>query len=50
MQTSNKGVNFIKKYEGFKSKPYRCPAGKPTIGYGCRLYENGRLVTMQENC
>lgn len=48
MQTSNKGVNFIKKYEGFKSKPYRCPAGKPTIGYGCRLYENGRLVTMQD--
>lgn len=25
--------------EGFRSKPYRCTAGKLTIGYGCNLDE-----------
>lgn len=34
MNISQNGLEFIKKYEGFKSKPYICPAGKPTIGYG----------------
>lgn len=34
MNISQKGLEFIKKYEGFKSKPYLCPAGKLTIGYG----------------
>ncbi len=26
--------DFIKKHEGYRSKPYRCSAGKVTIGYG----------------
>ena len=26
--------NFIKKWEGFESSPYLCPANKLTIGYG----------------
>jgi lysozyme len=34
MNISQKGLEFIKKYEGFQSKPYFCPAGKSTIGYG----------------
>ncbi len=34
MNISEKGLEFIKKYEGFKNKPYICPAGKLTIGYG----------------
>lgn len=34
MNISQKGLEFIKKYEGFQSKPYLCPAGKLTIGYG----------------
>lgn len=25
---------IIKNYEGFRSKAYLCPVGKPTIGYG----------------
>ena len=29
--------NLIKKYEGFRSKPYHCPGGYPTIGYGHKL-------------
>lgn len=28
------GLNIIKKYEGLYLKPYLCPAGYPTIGYG----------------
>ena len=34
MQISDKGLQFIARFEGFRSKPYRCPAGVPTIGYG----------------
>jgi lysozyme len=34
MITSDKGIDFIKKYEGFSPTPYLCPAGKWTIGYG----------------
>ena len=34
MNISQKGIDFIKKYEGLELKPYKCPAGKWTIGYG----------------
>lgn len=34
MEISNKGINLIKKYEGFRSKAYLCPARIWTIGYG----------------
>ena len=34
MKTSSKGINLIKKYEGFRSKAYLCPARIWTIGYG----------------
>lgn len=37
---------LIKEFEGFKSKPYICPAGKPTIGYGTTIYPNGRKVSL----
>ena len=28
------GINLIKRFEGFSSTVYFCPAGYPTIGYG----------------
>ena len=28
------GIDLIKRFEGFSSKVYICPAGYPTIGYG----------------
>lgn len=31
----------IKHFEGFRSRPYLCPAGKATIGYGTTRYPNG---------
>ena len=49
MQISEKGLNLIKKFEGFSSKPYLCPANVPTIGFGSTYYENGMLVTLDDD-
>lgn len=37
---------LCRRFEGFRSAPYICPAGVPTIGYGSTYYPNGRRVTM----
>ncbi len=37
MKTSDKGIDLIKKYEGFRAKAYKCPSDKWTIGYGHTL-------------
>ncbi len=34
MQTSEKGFDLIRKYEGLQLAAYVCPGGKLTIGYG----------------
>lgn len=34
MSTSEAGINLIKSFEGCSLKPYLCPAGLPTIGWG----------------
>lgn len=34
MKTSQSGIELIKKFEGFRGKAYRCPAGVWTVGYG----------------
>lgn len=34
MKISQNGINFIKQWEKFEPKEYKCPAGKITIGYG----------------
>lgn len=34
MQISSFGLDLIKAFEGFFAKPYRCPAGVLTQGYG----------------
>lgn len=46
---SQKGIDLIKKYEGFSAKPYLCPAQIPTIGYGATYYEDGKKVTLQDS-
>lgn len=33
-QITDEGVDLIKRFEGFSSSIYICPAGYPTIGYG----------------
>lgn len=47
-KTSKKGIEIIKKFEGFRSKPYRCSAGVPTIGYGATYYPNGQKVKLSD--
>lgn len=39
-------IDRIKKHEGLRLKPYRCTAGKLTIGYGRNLEDNG--ITEEE--
>jgi lysozyme len=34
MKTSQAGLDLIKRYEGVRRKPYRCPAGLWTVGVG----------------
>lgn len=33
--------HYTKRFEGLRLKPYTCPAGKLTIGYGHNLDDNG---------
>jgi len=49
MKTSQIGVDLIKHFEGFKSKPYLCPAGIPTIGYGSTRRADGTKVKLTDN-
>ena len=48
MKISENGLNLIKEFEGFSSKPYLCPAKIPTIGYGNTYYPNGKKVTLND--
>lgn len=49
MNISGKGLQLIKDFEGFFSKPYKDPIGIPTIGYGFTYYLPSRKkVTLQD--
>lgn len=48
MKASKKGIDIIKKYEGFRNTPYLCPANVPTIGFGSTFYEDGRSVKLTD--
>jgi len=39
---------LCKQFEGFRSKPYLCPAGIPTIGYGSTYYASGAKVALSD--
>lgn len=39
---------LARRFEGFYAKPYLCPAGIPTIGYGATYYEDGSAVTLHD--
>lgn len=36
------------RFEGYRAKPYLCPAGVPTIGYGSTYYADGRKVDLND--
>ena len=40
MRTSESGIDFIKRHEGFRKNAYRDPGGRWTIGYGHLLSPN----------
>lgn len=48
MQTSDAGIALIKRFESFCATVYRCPAGKPTIGYGHVILPGEQFSTITE--
>ena len=48
MTLSQKGLNLIKQFEGFRSAPYRDSAEVWTIGYGNTYYPNGKKVSASD--
>lgn len=42
------GLIFIAEHEGFSDKPYLCPAGVWTIGFGTTRYPNGSKVSKSD--
>lgn len=48
MILSEDGSNLIKRFEGVRLKPYRCPAGLWTIGVGSVLYPEQHAQTLKE--
>ena len=49
MKTSDKGIDLIKKYEGFRAKAYRCSANVLTIGFGHTLnVKSTDVITLDE--
>ena len=39
---------LCRRFEGYYAKPYLCPAGVPTIGYGATHYLDGRPVRLTD--
>lgn len=49
MKVSQNGINLIKKFEGCELKPYLCPAGVLTIGYGhTKGVKRGTTITYEQ--
>ena len=45
---SDAGITLIKKFEGFRARPYACPAGVATCGYGSTFYADGAPVKLTD--
>ena len=43
MKVSERGIKLIKHHEGFRNRPYRCPAGLYTVGVGHRIGDGKSL-------
>lgn len=39
---------LARRFEGLYLRPYLCPAGVPTIGYGATYYEDGTRVALTD--
>jgi len=49
MKISDIGLDLIKKFEGFRSEPYRDSVGVCTIGYGTTMYPDGTKVRCNDH-
>lgn len=48
MQTSQRGIDLIKRFEGLRLSAYKCPAGVWTIGYGTTAgVKEGQVITKE---
>lgn len=45
---SDKAIEIIKSFEGFRAKPYYDSVGIPTIGYGTTIYPSGENVRITD--
>jgi lysozyme len=41
-------ATLCRQFEGYRAKPYLCPANVATIGYGSTYYADGRKVTLED--
>lgn len=39
---------LCRRFEGFYSQPYLCPAGVASVGFGATYYEDGRAVRLTD--
>lgn len=44
----NVAAALARRFEGCRLRPYICPAGVATIGFGATFYENGQRVTLKD--
>ncbi len=48
MHIDEKCVELVKRFEGFRSKPYLDSVGRATIGYGSTYYSDGTRVSIND--
>lgn len=48
MTASDACLSLIKQFEGFRARPYLCPAGVATCGYGSTFYADGSPVKITD--
>lgn len=48
MTADELAASIARPFEGFYARPYLCPAGVPSIGYGATFYEDGSRVTLKD--
>ena len=49
MRTSEKGIELMHKFEGYRDKPYQCSAAMWTIGWGHVIYQDQIKFPMVAN-
>lgn len=47
-QVLHLAASLCRRFEGCYLRPYLCPAGVPTIGYGTTVYDDGRKVSLHD--